>query len=609
MKSSNIRWRFFGCCVAAASLAVFLGCGCESWFEKSCTPDDNAGMSCTLNLSIAAGSFSSRVGNASGEAAPFSENFINTEANDYRIFVLDGDGRVLQPFKPTSVRLSEEAGESVYKMQGTVSPAPEILRLMVLANWKTAFSGDYDWLDQQNPPTLEELYKDRNNFNFMLPTGNGVSWVPSAGLEGIPMFGLSESYQVYAEGAAGTAGFVPELDVRRIPLLRSLVKIEIVDMVPNGSANIERCVLTSYNKNGRFIPDATLNPDWNKDMTQVITPSLPQSVTTGSNLQFETTKRKVTIDGSLIEKDCFVVYIPEMDLIRLSADDKPVLKIHIKDVEQPYNVFLSPYNKEDGKPVLKEDGSVAYYDGLLRNHVYRYNINSVGIDAKLELLIDTEYWDNDEEEYYYDDIEVCFSERGNFKWNWDRDNVDPLDPFFSSWEWPDDEAHSRENIFSWSDEVLAQWNGKNLVVEKSGASAAEAAFTIVKPERGTWTLALYCAEGTPKHWFQIEIWDEASQKWVLKDQRIDSDEHNLIADTLTGDIAPKGEASKEVRIRISAQDLQYSEGPYSARLVMNVTTFDGRMAEVNLMTGQLMQPSEGSSDDYYYIKQYPTPTE
>ena len=568
-KRRPIIWKtgVIGVLVTALTAGLLSACmpGYDVPADFPC-PQENLKGTYNLNLTVTAGSFVARSGGHEDTSYKDpAESFINVVGNDYAVFLFGENGAFLQRVEPGSVSLKQGSGSSpVYEITGTFKSEEDLtnVQVMVLANWRTSFGGSYNGFEDaiagmklsKDSSAEDNVYTaEKEAFNFKMPSSasDGTApWKPSNGISGIPMFGLAE---VTLNGNDVNTS-------NTIPMLRSLVKIEIVDMVPNGSANIERCVLTSYNKNGRFIPDATLNPDWNKDKTQVITPSLPQSVTTGSNLQFETTKRKVTIDGSLIEKDCFVVYIPEMLMEEnLQAVDRPELKVYLENIEEPYTIYLCNY--KEGKP------TATGYTSLLRNHIYRYNVCSVGIETKLTLYIETPDWNLDDDQFWiYEDLKPGWSEDGKFEW---------IDPIWENFTIMDD---NYERIL--------------LVTKDIGAVGT---FTLNSPADTKWILSLVTDDGTLNHWFRIDLWDEEKQTWIVADQIPDADK--FIADTQTGDIN-----GKPVKFRIMPTGTNSSESDYAARVVLTLQTFDGRVLNVDLRgNSSATNPNE---DNYYYkVKQ------
>lgn len=562
----SIKHAFGYVCAMSMALAILSSC------ISSDAPDRSrlAGDDYIVNLSLSTKSLSTRAAGHPTEAGTDAESFIDMK--DFSVYVFDGkDGSFVQRFDPAAVFLQQNDngtdGLVRYRISGAFQPVKrlESVRFMVLANWQTAFGRRYYEAEQQmQSSTLTAIYGDDANFNFTLPADDSKSWLPGEdGSGGIPMFGLSDVVSLDDD---------PMIKVTNaIPMLRSLAKIEIVDKVPGtDGAKIQKCVLTGYNQNGRFIP--AVDGEWSDWANAVPALSLPDSPSPAKNLLFAKTSKTVELaDGTSELRDCFVAYVPEM---QFTDDIRPVVEVYINGAA--YTVELSKY--ENGKP--KAGGGC---DDLRRNHSYRFNIVGVGVEAELHLLIETPYWDLAEDEYYYEDIKAEYADAGNFKWAWTDENKDP-------------------------DEIIL--NGqeakrRTVVVSKEGGIEGIATFTLSEPARGSWTLSISADDGTPNHWFRIDLWDAETGQWIVKDQIPDAD--NLIAASLTGKIAAKDGTPQQVKVRIVAQDLQYTGAPYTARLLMNVTTFDGRMAEVNLTAGDPNTVIE--SDGHYIIKQNPTSTQ
>lgn len=584
---NNILRMLRPACAISLALAVTASCIFDDVSGCPPLPDDGG---YTINIALSAGSFATRTSGHNYNPGTDDESFINIPSEDYAVFIFDGEGNFVQRFEPGAVSLQRNGTDKYrYVLSGAFRPEKELssIQLMVLANWNTSFGGSYINFEKEiggygteTESTLNQIYAETGKFNFKMPADRSgatpVSWMPSEGNSGIPMFGLSKTVSLSDEEE-----LIELSGDYEIPVLRSLAKIEILDKVPTGPANIERCVLTSWNTSGRFVPDGRDvekgNPEWNSPGTQVEYPSLPAGVVSETNLQFAKTKKTVEIDGEDTEKDCFVVYVPEMNL---AVDTPPVLEVYVKGMTDPYKVVLSEY--EEGKP---KEGTE--YEALLRNHIYRYNILSVGVTANLELYIETPEWELDEDEYVYNDAAaqwyVADGETKSF-----------------SWVMTDEEREKGLKIPAAnhdSDEVILageEGNRRNVVVSIAGGTEAVATFTIAEPVRGLWTLALYADDGTPNHWFRIDLWDAEHGTWI---------EGN---DTLSGEVAKAGETPQEVKIRIVAKELQFTESPNTARLVMNATTFDGRMVELNLTSDDPMKPV--GTSDHYIIKQYPTAT-
>ena len=587
----------------------------------------------TINLNLTVPSASSGTRSADDKHSMFpgsrDESHINITENDYQVLMFDKSG-VLVEGKLSEFDCKENGvngGMTSYTLTTKLSLSGNedkerlsTFKIMVLANWKS-FENSNTKTGYTYPSfssyglsgdAPHNIFKNRTDFNFTLkPDEDNFSWIPSIPnsssepSKAIPMFGITEEVDLQFAIDMAKYGDSPSFNV---PMLRSLAKIEIVNNTPDeDNITINSCKLTAYNSKGRFIPDilADENADWNDPYTQVGSASLPNDYDNeqldGEELLF------VSLDGG----ETFVVYIPEMNLDKIKKEKGagaiPQVELMVTANENEYGPYLIDLGEYD------EEFTGKYYSALLRNHNYTFIINSVtvGVTGELTLSIDTDNWDNDDDKYYYDDLEVKFAETSNgdgtFKWQWAGNNIYIEDPAFDSWEY--NEQYHNQNIAEWPSNILEQWAGKYLAVQKSDDSGAIATFNITAPERGSWTLALYSDDDTGNHWFYIERWDEETQEWVKNDQRADQEnDHNEVYDTLTGNIAGKGAKSSEVKIRITASELQYTEAELSARLVMNVTTFDGRMAEVNLITGEIMDSTQKSDEDYYHIIQIPTPT-
>lgn len=596
----------FAVILAFAALAVMTACN----RDDSQTPVPTDGY--TLNLTIsAANSLATRAAlsdpgaNEHTADAFAEENFININAGDYAVFIFDGEGKFVQRFEPGSVQLRKNPNGTVeYTLSGVFyadddtfpadADGKKRIRIAVAANWMIKFGNSFIYNNVENDlksKSLTDLY-EAANLTFTLPTepaetadATRKSWIPDGSTTGIPMFGVSGPVELAkvmnfdtVEGGVDNS----------IYMLRSLAKIEVYDAVPDGkSAEIDRCVLTGYNTVGRYVPDgsADKNPDWNEASIQVKTPTLPSgTVPTDTNLCFHKGQRDIKIGETTYTKDYFVVYVPEMDL---TVGTRPVINVYLKGKSDPATIQLADY---DGG---KEPVANSAYTALLRNHSYRYNVKSVGIDATLWLYINSEstdvQWDTDNDSYVYEDLAVEFAP---------NDSADPSAGSYKTfeWNWTDKNKDSQETILGGKES-----NRRNVVVSIDSDFGAEATFTITEPARGTWALSLYSDDGTANHWFRIDTWDATTGEWI-----IGSDDASG-TDAASGDIPAKGSTPTEVKIRIVANELQYTGSLLTARLAMNVTTFDGRMMEVNLTSSDPMNhPVDPEHPDYYMIVQYPT---
>lgn len=543
--------------------------------QTSCIYDNNSVEPCgsgdaellVINFNLTVPSSSTRTRNECKDLLPGSkdESYIDINNKDYQILMFDNSGALVEG------KLSEFEcigngvngnGEASYILTAHLEldgkEDKELLSkfsVMVLANWKS-FEKSNANTSFEYPSfigyTTNNIYTDKENpkFHFTLKEQgqDEYAWVPSSENgknQFIPMFGVAEDLDLQFVMDMARYGDDPCFNV---PMLRSMAKIEIVDMVPDGkSANFDKCSLTKYNRSGRVIPDITKNTSWNVSNTQITTPSLPDNVNSSENLKFFKTTKTVRTERATEDeiKDCFVAYIPEMALA-LGSTDRPELKVKLKGSDKEYPIKLSGY--KNGKP-----DDEAEYTSLLRNHIYRFNVTSVDISADLTLFIDTPEWDvDDDQEWSYEDAAVGFTEGGKFDW---------INPNY-------------ETILDDTDRIL--------LVGYDSADAAYGHFQF-KPTAAnnhcTWTLSLIADDATKNDYFTIQIKN--------------GDEWENCGDTVTRDLD-----DNMVDFRIMATGANGSTTDYSARVIMTVQTFDGRVAVLNL-TGTTLYDS--SNDKFYYV--------
>lgn len=388
------------------------------------------------------------------------------------------------------------------------------------------------------------------------------------------MFGISDPISLDYAIEMGKYGDAPSFS---IPMLRSLAKIEIVDMVPGQSANIGKCVLTTYNTSGRFIPDVDNNPSWHISGIQIENPSIPEGVTSSQNLVFVKTEKNVRPEGATEDepKDCFTVYIPEMDFTDTAEEDYPTIEVFINDV--PHTIYLGDYNS-DGK-IKEENGQKQLYAHLLRNHNYRFDIVGVG-STEFDFEVKTPWTEYESEEWLYEDAVITFEPDQNgklFSWVGVNPSTEP-EPIYPKYE-----------------EVL---NPRTVIISQDGW--LQGTFHLTSPAKGTWTLSLYSNDNTLNDRFRIDFGRE---------ELLDPDDpasENVIRWT-DGGPSVSGKVGENIIFRIIPVGANNSSDYNIARLVMTCTTFDDRVMEVNIPfvveNGDVKDMVYG---DYYYVKQYYT---
>ena len=358
-----------------ALLAAFVAASCVNDNEPDCPPIGQA-RQYVLNLRVVTSKAATRMTRAAGhdtEAATQAEDYIDIAGQDFLVLVFDGYGRLIQRFEPSSTVIKQGQGAAAYELSGVLgeTSANEI-QVAVIANCNSmGASNAYDRFVLGNT-FLSEMYSNGTKWNFTLPHPDG-GWQPDIEAKRtIPMYGCSGVKSLNEAQPSAADGNRYELKLGEINMLRAVAKIEIVDCLPEGVEIAPNVTLSAYNTQGRLIPDATNNPDWNVEGTQVTSPTLPDNVQTATGLKFFTESESMTIGG----KECKVysAYVTEANL----TANRPNINLTVKDSEgqgsssKDYEMAVDSYT--DGKAT---QGLAA----LLRNHIYRYEIKSASSNS------------------------------------------------------------------------------------------------------------------------------------------------------------------------------------------------------------------------------------
>ena len=351
-----------------ALLAAFVAASCVNDNEPDCPPIGQA-RQYVLNLRVVTSKAATRMTRAAGhgteEATP-AEDYIDIDGGDFLVLVFDGYGRLIQRFEPSSTVIKQGQG-ATYELSGVLGEtSADKIQVAVIANCKSMVAGDaYDRFVLGNT-FLSEMYSNGTKWNFTLPHPDG-GWQPSKEAKRtIPMYGCSGVEPLGAATPSKDDENRYNLNLGEIKMLRAVAKIEVVDCLPEGVEIDPNVTLSAYNTQGRLIPDATKNPDWNVEGTQVISPTLPEGVTTAADLKFFTESESMTIGGK--ECNVYSAYVTEADL----RANRPHIKLTVRDsgadpTSKDYQMAVDEY--KEGKAT---NGLAA----LLRNHIYRYEIKS-----------------------------------------------------------------------------------------------------------------------------------------------------------------------------------------------------------------------------------------
>lgn len=369
----------------------------------SCTEENNEQLTLQMKLTLPTPIATRAPGHSTTEGTA-AENYIDFEGGDYKILILDKNGKIVQEIESddTECELTpdDRVGFSSYTLTAPLDLSDESaktdmkkFRIMVLANWKavgsSSFSAAYPSFDgyRANGMAENNVFKNKDSFTFGFPGGEEGNWTPSfsnpAAVRAIPMFGLSDEIDLAFALLMEKEGDMP---VTSIPMLRSLAKIEIVDKTSSGLSNVRMDHLITP---GRFIPDLEANPDWNVVGKQVSIPSLPSSVTVaatpgGLGVAFHSSGKDA---GGF---DTWTLYVPEVELkdgnpgggFEEALGNRPFIGLQAGAISRAFPL-------DNIKPRSMEGlGTLRY---VLRNHIYRFTVEEGG--AELTVGLEVLPWD------------------------------------------------------------------------------------------------------------------------------------------------------------------------------------------------------------------------
>lgn len=417
--------------------------GCESVFDDYPDPSGTLGMSVTLFISSAT---TTRVApdhtDDGTEPGSLDENHIDFPGQDFRIVLFDNAGNYVHEVDSDWKSFTSDATgsgtryevEYEIKFPKSVSGATvddikkNGLQIMVLANWQSAKgSGAYNNLFEANGghQTLTQVWADRNTYNYpYTPASGNFSWQPSvASRRLIPMFGFAQAPKFERRTSGG-----PLYSDVTVPMQRAVAKVEVIDNLENQpTLSVNDVMMTRYNERGRLIPDVTTNPGWNLVPSQVGKSSLPAEANPRTNLKF------VHMEGK------WIAYVPEMQFDGMpagtidattkafdpesnAARTRPHLEVSIanSDASSPYkggtySAHFARYN-DNFEPTIPDES----WNHILRNHIYRFSVNKVGLSVNLHLHVIP--WDREDDEVWDFTDHVTISQA----LTWEEDTYDFL---------------------------------------------------------------------------------------------------------------------------------------------------------------------------------------
>ena len=398
-----------GCKLMLAALLLLL--------VQSCAMDtvnEPSGSKMILSLTVVASSdISTRAHYDDEEEEGIeAENYIDIDNNDLRIFLLSKSGEILQEVinlqwsKSTigssaiysltkkEIFFNDDTEEDRAKINGLLRDGVSV---MVLANSKNA---RWDGGINSFPSSFDNLWKDGSNFNYNYVMGAArTSWQPkisNGNKDLIPMFGILHTTFDTSDGKHLASG--------RIQLQRAMAKVEVIDNIKIDGVSLSNVTLSDFNQVGRLIPDIQANPDWDKIGEQVGVSSLPADpahLNTELNFIHLPAQKK------------WIAYVPEMSLAKPAADGSmPADRTHLNltlAASSAYPGFNgSVYQMHFAKYVNSIEPTVPdeSWNHILRNHIYRFSVNNVGVNTELELHVKPWVLDDDEEWDFSDNITI-----------------------------------------------------------------------------------------------------------------------------------------------------------------------------------------------------------
>lgn len=212
---------------------------------------------------------------------------------------------------------------------------------------------------------------DLREMDFTLNPGAGadetvISWIPEE-RSLIPMFGSRyTSLRGYDSTRFNESNPMP---IPEINLVRSVTKIEIHNRDTESGPAITSIELVNRNTKGWLMQDYTFTS----------ATSNVSSTTLRGNGQPAATNLKFRQEGN-----SYIAYIPEMDLY--NADSRRAICINLDMNGESHQkwVYLAPYSP-NSVPILQGPFS-SDWDAIKRNYIYRYYINSLAFEFRIEVF-------------------------------------------------------------------------------------------------------------------------------------------------------------------------------------------------------------------------------
>lgn len=403
---------------------MVLAGGCIYDFDSCSDSEDREDVKLRFTVvtraSYGPGMRKTRAADITGEqegSAP--ENYLNLAGRDIRFLLFDGEQKLLREFTPDAdITVADGDKYITYTVRATiaepyfanVATADTEFYIMVIANCRPYSPSAFGLAP--GTTTIEDVADQLASFTMKTytivdtETGMRGGWNPSqpgiADGEYIPMAGLQHfTLAKDAFDGNGPEDFVelsPENGGKDINMLRALAKIEVIDRIDitgnftedsqKRNVQVEKAELFGYCATGTILPSYD---QWNRNVDkpetqQVIAPTMASPVAYKApngnieepvvwdseiDLHKDPEAQKKRRDGCPV----FSVYVPEYSLASIGTAVPPYIRLTVQDPDKPdetsafYLLKLAYYTNGAA------GNNIPY---LLRNHIYRYEINAIG---------------------------------------------------------------------------------------------------------------------------------------------------------------------------------------------------------------------------------------
>lgn len=422
-------------------------CSCSQIYEDggSCGQEQKPGNRISLKFKIHTESASTPtrgLGQWEEQSANAAERILNPR--DVRVLLLNADQHLVRSFKPNVLEYVEEGGitgDGYYELSvffeddnlDRLEDHEELtFSVMIMANINSV-GGNYTTDD-----LIYGAARDKLQELFTMP----ADWFPSQ-TQGIPMYG-------YRTGIRATKAQLADenYSMGDITMLRAMCKIEVTDNIVGAAVasdgnrypRVTGVELVSWRDKGYLRP--RYDGYEGGGLRTAYIPTSSTVVTTPVNAAYIT-------DENDKDKGRFRIYCPEARLEDIKI--RVATKMGPDEETKYYEESLGQY---------ADDGKVFGTD-LVRNHIYRFSVNS--LSAVADLTVTVLPWTTKTDEYTLDDI-IMVDEDGYLQWT----NI------------------AENNNFSVSKEIYNGKEEQQLSILRGTTDYATGKFNIKSPKGAVW---------------------------------------------------------------------------------------------------------------------------